>query len=254
MFFFLSKTLYYASMPLVWGVGLLVAALLTRSTQKRKRRIVFSLVILAFFSNGFISNEAYKLWEYDITKFKDTPKATYGIILTGFTGGQTEDDDRTYFNKGVDRMIHTLQLYTLGKIDTIVITGGHANVLPTKKKEKTESEKIADVLVMAGVPRERILLENKARNTHENALFTAQIIDKRYKSILVTSAFHMRRAKACFEHEGIDFIPFAVDLYQHKRSFTPAYLIIPSETAMSDWARLIHEWIGYVVYDVVGYY
>ena len=240
-------------MPLVWVVGLLIFAIKTKSVKKRKKLLILSLIVSLFFSNGFLSNEAYKLWEYKVTKFKDTPKSTYGIILSGFTGMQSDNDDRTYFNKGVDRMFHTIQLYKLGKIDTMVVTGGSVSVLETGKKTKSEAQRIADALIYCGIPKEKIILENKARNTYENALYTSKII-KNKKSILITSAFHMNRAKACFEHQGVSVFAFAVDFYSHERKFTPNFLFIPSEVALADWARLIHEIIGYVVYDIMGYY
>jgi len=54
-----------------------------------------------------------------------------------------------------------------------------------------------------GVPEERILVEPKARDTFENALFVAEIIKEKEigKIILVTSPYHQRRAFLNFARE-----------------------------------------------------
>ena len=55
----------------------------------------------------------------------------------------------------------------------------------------------------------RLRLEDRSRNTLENAVFTAELVkpqrDQRW--VLVTSAFHMPRAKALFEAQGFHIIP-----------------------------------------------
>jgi uncharacterized SAM-binding protein YcdF (DUF218 family) len=55
-----------------------------------------------------------------------------------------------------------------------------------------------------GVPQERILEQGKSRTTVEDARYTIELLrDKDVKSIvLVTSAWHSRRAKRCFEREA----------------------------------------------------
>ena len=46
-----------------------------------------------------------------------------------------------------------------------------------------------------GVPEEAIILEDKAKNTYENVMFTKEILDSREwdKILLVSSPYHMRR-------------------------------------------------------------
>ena len=53
-----------------------------------------------------------------------------------------------------------------------------------------------------GIPENDIIIENKSRNTHENAFYTAQLFEKngfsKSNNLLITSSMHMRRAQACF--------------------------------------------------------
>ena len=108
---------------------------------------------------------------------------------------------------------------------------------------------------MAGVPDSLVLTEEKSRNTHENAQFTAILLQQHpelNKLLLVTSAFHIRRAKGCFANEGLQPETFATDFYTSDRSFTPDRFM-PYEGALYHWQKLIHEMLGYVTYDAVGY-
>lgn len=65
-------------------------------------------------------------------------------------------------------------------------------------------------LVDLGIPSDKIVLENKSRDTIENAKYTLEICESLgYKKlILVTSAFHMNRAVQSFKKVGKNVIPF----------------------------------------------
>ncbi len=55
-----------------------------------------------------------------------------------------------------------------------------------------------ETLVVMGVPGRDMLLEGASRDTHDNALYTAVVLNGKgvRRILLVTSAFHMRRAAA----------------------------------------------------------
>src|SRR5690606_14661246 len=156
--------------------------------------------------------------------------------------------DRVYFQKGADRLLHTVQLYKLGKIKNILITGGSGLVIG--RQTAAEADQLKSVFLYCGIPEKDILIENQSRNTRENALFTRRTIDSLRlpgKFLMITSAFHMRRAEGCFKKVDLDVDIFPVDYYTKKRKFTPNILLIPSEGAMGKWATLIHEVTGYLV-------
>jgi uncharacterized SAM-binding protein YcdF (DUF218 family) len=253
MFFILSKTLYYITMPIVWITFILLFALITKNQKRRKRSLLIAFVLLLFFSNGFIINEFFTLWEKDAISIAQTKNYEWGIVLTGVTNTEKSSEGRVWFDKGADRVLHTVQLYKLGKIKKILITGGSGHLV---SKKDAEANQLKEVFLYCGIPNADIVLENKSRNTHENALFTKQKIDSigiKEKSLLITSAFHMRRSLGCFEKEGVNVDEFPVDYYTHDRKYSPDALIIPSEKAMYKWSILIHEVLGYVMYKLVGY-
>jgi uncharacterized SAM-binding protein YcdF (DUF218 family) len=65
-----------------------------------------------------------------------------------------------------------------------------------------------DFVAAYGIPREAIMVENRSRDTHENALFTAELLrnDSRQK-VLLTSDYHMFRAYHAFRKAGLDVSP-----------------------------------------------
>lgn len=254
MFFILSKTLFYLLMPMTWILGFLLYAVFTKYDKRRKFCVIVVTVLLFIFGNHFIINEALRLWEVPATPIAEIERPyDVGIVLTGITNIEQTPRDRVYFDKGADRILHALQLYKMGKIRHILISGGSGNVVGSKE---SEAEELAQVLRMSGVPEEDITLENQSRNTRENALFSAQVLQQKFPGksyMLITSAFHMRRAKGCFDKAQVPVTVFSTDFYSRPRKLTPDRLIIPSESALHKWYVLIHEMLGYVVYRVIGY-
>ncbi|ANN18351.1 hypothetical protein SD37_23750 [Amycolatopsis orientalis] len=74
----------------------------------------------------------------------------------------------------------------------VVTSGGQGS-----DEDLPESHAMADYLVEAGLPRERILLEDRSTTTFENLTFSAAIMEQRkpdYRCTVVTNNFHVLRA------------------------------------------------------------
>ena len=69
------------------------------------------------------------------------------------------------------------------------------------------------ILIDLGVPEEQILVETRSINTTQNARYSAEILRAQdlTQPILVTSAFHMKRAVLNFKKQGIDVVPYPAD-------------------------------------------
>jgi len=253
MFALLSKTLFFFLMPMTWIIILLIWAWKTKKDNLRKKLIGITTVLFLFFSNNAICTWCMHAWEYPALPLQQTAQHDQAIILTGVTMPDLLPDDRVYFSKGADRVLHTVQLYKEGKIKRIIITGGNGKLIG---KGKAEAPLLKKVLVLCGVPDSSIYVEAIAFNTKENALYTKALMDSlkwKGKSLLVTSAFHMRRAKGCFEKAGVDVTPYPCDYYAGPVKFTPDHWLIPSAGALNQWSVLWHEWIGYITYKILGY-
>lgn len=251
MFFILSKTLFYLLMPLTWILACFLASLWVKRASRKKRFFRLGLGLLLFFSNPFFANEAFLAWEVPATEIKRLKSYEVGIVLTGISNAQREPKDRLYLNKGGDRLVHTLQLYKVGKIKKILISGGHFF-----ENDIHEGKEMKRIFVLAGVNENDIILEDKSLNTRENALFSAQILKEQFAGqsyLLITSAFHLRRAQDCFKRAGINADAFSVDFYSQNRTWLPSHWLVPNEKSLYYWYVLIHEILGYLVYKIVGY-
>ena len=251
MFFILSKTLYYLLMPLTWLLGFVLFALLSRSGKRQKRALWLAVAWIFIFGNQFLANRMLLYWEVPPVAMQAVEKHDVGIVLTGVLNNYQQPADRTYFQKGADRITHALQLYKEGKIAKILISGG-----VYEAEARNEAEALRDFLLLAGVPTADILLEDQSLNTRENALKSAEILKQKFPEagyLLITSAFHMRRAQGCFQQAGVATTAFATDFYSREASWSPFFWLLPSEKGFYHWYILCHELLGYGVYSLLGY-
>ena len=112
-----------------------------------------------------------------------------------------------------------------------------------------EADFIAKNLVDLGIPPSDILIENRSRNTIENAAFSKKLIDQlggiRSRAVLITSAFHIPRATETFEQAGIPIRPYpcAFSILPSAKRFGPASLL-PSSGTIDGWGGMIREMLG----------
>jgi uncharacterized SAM-binding protein YcdF (DUF218 family) len=97
-------------------------------------------------------------------------------------------------------------------------------------------------------------VEERSRNTFENALFSAEVLKNENigSAILVTHAFHMRRASEAFEQAGIRIVPAATVFASTDFAFEMRDLV-PQASSLLRSAYALHELVGLVAYRVVSY-
>lgn len=256
MFFIVSKIIGIFISPMIWIFLLLIFGFINK--KNRKLLFILSLVIFYFFSNGFIYDEFARKWEIKDDKegdsLKNYPKTLkvydIGIVLGGLADYDKEIGFHN-FNKHADRIIFAEQLYRKGVIKKIMVVGGNGFLLPNNY---IESEAMRNHLVNNGIPEKDILIENKSRNTKENAFFSSQILKQKHPEgnfLLITSAIHMRRALFCFKKAGIYPEYYATDLVKTYRVLHLNYILIPRANTLVLWEELMHEWIGYIAYRIL---
>jgi uncharacterized SAM-binding protein YcdF (DUF218 family) len=255
MFFFLSKILGYFTQPFTVICFVLIASVIVRNVKWKKRLFWTGFISLLFFSNEFISNEVMQAWELKATPYSDIKKQyELGIVLTGSTIPGLTPNDRVYFHRGADRVTHTVQLYKLGHIKKILISGGIGAII---ERDEPEANKFRKVMVMMGVPDSLIVIESKTRNTGESAVAVKAMLDsmnvKDDDCLLITSAFHMRRSLACYRKQGLMMNSFTTDFYSYDTPYYPDAFIVPQVDALLRWNKLFKEWIGIVAYKFAGY-
>jgi uncharacterized SAM-binding protein YcdF (DUF218 family) len=201
-------------------------------------------------SNGWFVNQCYLA--YESPQVKLTQNYQWCIILGG---GMMRAGEGYRTGETADRFIQPLLLYKKGIVKKLLITGGNVNIKGLKIDKTQESKKVKDVLIAMGVKQKDIYVEEKARNTHENATYTKKMLSPflAEEMVLVTSAMHMPRAKACYIKEGFKVVVYPADI---KKKDTPSGIldqVIPQERNLSKFAELIREMAGFVIYKLVGF-
>lgn len=254
MFFLLSKSLMHLLLPVVWVLLLLLIAFFAKRSSLRKKCLAAAILLFLFFSNEWLATRAYSWWEEPVIPISSL-KGSYdvGVIMGGFTDAAKMPRDRVYLTSAVDRMMHAIHLYRMGKVKKLLPSGGSG--IPGFTAA-LEGEMIRNAMLSCMVNPDDILVENRARNTRENAVFSSEMIRKNFRNprvIVFTSAFHCRRTRASFEKAGLRVDVFPVDFKFNDPAFNAEKFLIPSDSAWPLWSVLIHEIAGYAVYKIMGY-
>jgi uncharacterized SAM-binding protein YcdF (DUF218 family) len=108
------------------------------------------------------------------------------------------------------------------------------------------------LVVNEGVPLEMIWVEDRSLSTHENATFSAQILRRHgvRRIALVVDARSMRRAAACFRHEGIEVVE-APSRFLYLSGIVDDWL--PGWKAIRGNEHTLHEMAGLVWYRLRGW-
>lgn len=229
---------------------LLIVALLAKNPFIRKRFLLISIGLLLIFSNPLIINQLLSVWELkaDITRQKSYDAV---IILGGYM--RPDKSNNSYsFGEGADRLTEGLILYKKGLVKKIILSGRGSHLV-----DDTRESVLAKLFLVdnCGVPDSVVLIDTASRNTYENAVESKKIMKagNLKTAVMITSAWHMRRALACFEIEGMKIDIHPTDgLYEW-----PPYglndIIIPHTNNITKWETLMHEIAGIIMYKLRGY-
>jgi uncharacterized SAM-binding protein YcdF (DUF218 family) len=252
MFFYLSKAFSMFLQPLGWVFIVWIVLFFIKNKSTKNILIGSQIFILWVFSMGAFTEWASKAYEVHPTDLKNIRPTEMGIVLTGGLANDPESiRNGSYIGHASDRMWQAARLFKAKKIRKILISGGDNS----KNLIKIENEVARKFLLDFGVPDTCIIQELKSLNTFENALYSREILDtlfERDSVILITSAYHMPRAVACFKKQKIHVVPFSADpiCTFWKVNFKD---FLPDSEELYKSKLLVKEWIGMVTYKIMGY-
>lgn len=173
-------------------------------------------------------------------------KPYVGMVVLGGAIGipYGEQDLRRYtLDAAAQRMTEPVALLRRYPHLLLLFSGGQSDVIA---REISVADAAREFYNSMGVPPDRVLYERTARNTYENAVFSAKVsgVDKTQRWLLVTSAWHMPRSMALFQREGWNVTPYPVDY--RTGSYTPWSNFSIAEGAQR-WEMLLHEVVGLAV-------
>ena len=142
----------------------------------------------------------------NVTKISDADAI---VVLSGMLTDSPGEDGLEQEWGDPDRFFAGLQLYRAGKANRLIFTRGK---MPWAVARESEGDILRRAAIESGIPSESILLTAEVANTKEEAAAVRELMsDSQGNIILVTSAFHMPRAKTVFEREGMRVVAYPVD-------------------------------------------
>ncbi|KRE14993.1 hypothetical protein ASE63_17225 [Bosea sp. Root381] len=254
MFFVLSKLVWFVLSPVNLAILLAaLAALLAFTRFAWLARWFGAAAMLFLILMAFSPLPRLVMWPLE-NRFPQQPAEkgpVAGIIVLGGSIGVARGD--VVLTSAGARMTKAVELARLHPEARIVFAGGAANLI--SPVTKTESDGASVLFEGLGIARKRIVLEDKSRNTRENAMFTKQLVDPKpgERWLLVTSAWHMPRSMGVFRKAGFDVEAFPVDYLTEERlqEFLRVSGRAPRGLMIADDG--FKEWVGLVAYRLVGY-
>ena len=225
--------------------------------KKRKWALNCSFLILYFLSIGIISTRIINWLEspWQRLSVSDVNLSDAIVVLSGSRILAPGDTDIYEWNDP-DRFFGGIQLMKAKKAPLLFFTGGVSLFRPDLIMEGDLYKKEA---IEFGLQKNKVFTTGKVTNTAEEAFAIKNILSKKngFKKsniILVTSAFHMNRAKRIFERQGLNVQPFPVDFKINKNisndNLKDPYNWIPNARALSLNSIAFREILGRLFYRI----
>ena len=242
---YLHKILPIFMLPIM----LVIIVILIGLIKNKKKLIYIAIGLLYIISTPIFSNNFFKLLEgSEYRKPVSAIDSAYAIVVLSGMLEINEVGDSTYIEWGdPDRFIGGLALFKAGKAQKLVFTGGK---MPWDKAKKTEGEVLKEYAVSSGIPSEKIFVTKDVENTADEAVAVKELISPSKRIILVTSAYHMHRAKRLFEKQGFEIIPYKVDYKTERNKEITIIDFLPSAASLELTETGIREIIGRLYYLV----
>jgi uncharacterized SAM-binding protein YcdF (DUF218 family) len=260
MFFYLAKAVWFLLQPstliaLLIGYGAIL--IWTGWARWGRRFVTIGAILLLIAGLSPLGNALILPLEDRFPRSDlDAPPPPTGFIILGGAEDRLVGTARNVpaLNEAAERLVEAAILARRFPEAKIAFSGGDAGVL---YKTGSEAEGAESLLNALGVPRDRLILEAKSRDTYENAVFLKKELAKRgelgpgKRWLLVTSAYHMPRAIGAFRQAGFDVEAWPVDYRTRGR----ADLTRPFDKVSEGLRRVdvaSREWVGLLAYRLTG--
>jgi uncharacterized SAM-binding protein YcdF (DUF218 family) len=246
---FFNKLLPIFVLPLGWVMALLVLGIV----RKRRWPLIAALAVLYITSMPVVGSSLFRWVEssHPPTPLGAVETADAIVPLSGYFGPPMPEGYLPNFGEGSERLEAGIELWQQKKAPWLVFTGGR---LPWEKREIVEGARSARIATARGIPSEQIVVTGEVGNTVDEARAVAALMRERgwKKIILVTSAFHMRRAARSFRRAGVDFVPFPVNFQIDPDGPITLLDFLPRAEGLVNTETALREWYGIAFYTILG--
>lgn len=257
MFVLIGKLIKPLVAPLTLSVVLWVAGALIywfRSRAWGLRCGVAGIAVLLVFSNAMVADALLGSLEndYPVLAPSACPRADVIVVLGGITYPALPPLVMPDVGPAFDRLLHGLRLLRAGRAPRVILSGGGIRYL--QGSEVSEAQRLRDLALEYGADSDALILEERSRNTYENALFSGELMRERgwERALLVTSAAHMPRSVGAFRTQGVAVIPAPADVQVVPKPLTPDRLL-PTSAALDVSSTALKEYAVTLAYRLKGW-
>jgi uncharacterized SAM-binding protein YcdF (DUF218 family) len=176
------------------------------------------------------------------------------IVMGGFASMNRETGQMQYEKDRADRLWEAIWLWKTGRIERILITGDPTSMIDDDGY--STASLFLKYMSEMGIPSEIFILEQKSKDTRQNAINTAAVLKDLHiadsECLLITSAIHVKRSLQCFAKIGLFPDYFPVNIYSKPRNINYR-AFYPEWKAAVTWEEIFNEWIGEITYKIMGY-
>ncbi|MDD5606817.1 MAG: YdcF family protein [Candidatus Pacebacteria bacterium] len=202
---------------------------------KKKYLIILGLFFYYLFSITFLSDIIFYPLEkdYDFLSEQEMQKADKIVLLLG---GKESD---------VLRASEVLRISHLSNHEKTIIISGTDPINPKSE----EAQGVRNFFISRGIPQDIIIIEGQSRNTKENIQNVKEIVQEK-PFLLVTSAYHLKRAEKEFEKVSANPIPAPTDF--KRKGFDYGFFdFLPSSINLRNNDLAIKEYFGIFYYNLI---
>jgi len=237
-------------LPLIVSPLFFILVIILAGTYLKSKKIsLFGLLVLLFCSLPIISNKLIFFLEkdYNLKDISNVSKADAIVVLSGMISTIETNGKINYeFGGAVDRILSGIDLFKEDKAPFLILTNGKV----PWSLGIPEGEYLKKFSIKFGIPKDKILLTDNVQNTDQEAKSVKKLLKTNEANIiLITSAFHMTRAKKIFEAKDIKVTPFAVDFQNRTKKIT-IMDFIPTSNSLSETSFFVREIIGRLYYNL----
>lgn len=230
--FFLKKLA--TSLILPPGIFIIILGIIAFLVKENKNACILAIITALFLY--LLSIEPVKDFLISPLERSFNPSETLDANVIVVVGGGVYDSG---FLKedSINRLLAGYLIYKKTRLP-IILSGGVSG------DKLSDSKVMAKILSALGVEADKIIEESKSRTTFENALYTSQICKSRgfKRIILVTSAYHMKRASILFKKIGLEVVHYPTD-YKANMRYT-VYSFLPKISSFTNSTKAIREHIS----------
>ncbi len=256
MSFVLSKIFWMLVAPanflaLLLLLGAFMAVARGEAWRRWGRRICF-VVALAWFAIGVFPVGAWLVKPLEDRYPPETPARVDGVILLAGDENPrlTAARQQPAITTSARRYVAFASLAQAYPDARLAFVGGYPDLAADSALSNAAVARQA--LTELGIAPERVVYEDKSRNTFENAVYAMDVVKPRKEEnwLLVTSAYHMPRALQCFRAAGWTIFPATTDYLSPANHDAKIHFSIFEHLPPLHYA--VHEYYGLVAYWLMG--